>query len=127
MSIAVLCESRYPYICGPGPSGVGFYDVMSAASDDTGAWPMGVLPLPPSLRYRWIIRLNFNVQEEIIMSNTSFRLMEYHQRLDSQLRSELRRRLPDMLRIQKLKKLKLAVKDRLSRLALGVTRKRTMA
>ncbi len=61
------------------------------------------------------------------MSNASFRLMEYHQRLDTQLRIELRRRLPDMLRIQKLKKLKLAVKDRLSRLALGIVRKRTIA
>lgn len=59
------------------------------------------------------------------MSHTSYRLMEYHQRLDSQLRDELRRRLPDMLRIQKLKKLKLVVKDRLSRLAQGMTRKRS--
>lgn len=53
------------------------------------------------------------------MSNTSYRLMEYHQRLDGQLRAELRRRLPDMLRIQKLKKLKLVVKDKLLGLSLG--------
>lgn len=57
------------------------------------------------------------------MSHTSYRLMEYHQRLDNQLRDELRRLLPDMPRIQRLKKLKLVVKDRLSRLALGVARK----
>jgi uncharacterized protein len=53
------------------------------------------------------------------MSPKSFRLMEYHQRLDQQLRSELHRRWPDMLRIQKLKKLKLVVKDQLSKLAGG--------
>jgi uncharacterized protein len=53
------------------------------------------------------------------MSKISYRLMEYHQRLDAQLRSELNRRLPDMIRIQKLKKLKLAVKDKLSRLSKG--------
>jgi uncharacterized protein len=73
--------------------------------------------------HRWNIRLNLIVQEENVMSHTSYRLMEYHQRLDTQLREELRRRLPDVLRIQKLKKLKLVVKDRLSRLAQGMTRK----
>jgi hypothetical protein len=40
-------------------------------------------------------------------------LLEIHQRLDEQLRRELRRRWPDPLRIVQLKKLKLRVKDRL--------------
>lgn len=48
------------------------------------------------------------------MTFPSFRLMQYHQRLDFQLRVERARRWPDIFRIQKLKRLKLAVKDRLS-------------
>ncbi len=51
------------------------------------------------------------------MSPKSFRLMLYHQRIDTQLRAEISRRWPDMLRIQKLKKLKLKVKDQLLNLA----------
>lgn len=42
-----------------------------------------------------------------------FRLLEMHQRLDEDLRRELRRRSPDPFRIVQLKKLKLRVKDRL--------------
>jgi uncharacterized protein len=42
-----------------------------------------------------------------------FRLLEIHQRLDEQLRQELRRGWPDPLKIVQLKKLKLRVKDRL--------------
>ncbi len=57
------------------------------------------------------------------MSDHDFRLLQYHQRLDGELRSELRRSWPSFDRIQKLKKLKLVVKDRLNRLALK-TRKR---
>nr|WP_315458873.1 DUF465 domain-containing protein [uncultured Sphingorhabdus sp.] len=41
--------------------------------------------------------------------------MQYHQKLDTQLRAELARRWPDVFRIQKLKRLKLVVKDRLQR------------
>ncbi len=40
--------------------------------------------------------------------------MQYHQKLDSELCSERAQRWPDIFRIQKLKRLKLAVKDRLS-------------
>jgi uncharacterized protein len=47
------------------------------------------------------------------MTFTSFRLMQFHQKLDHELRAELKMRWPDLLRIQKLKRLKLAVKDRL--------------
>ncbi len=39
--------------------------------------------------------------------------MQYHQKIDQELRAEIARRWPDIFRIQKLKRLKLAVKDRL--------------
>ena len=51
--------------------------------------------------------------EDDIMTISSFRLMQYHQRIDRELRAEIARRWPDGFRIQKLKRLKLAVKDRL--------------
>jgi hypothetical protein len=47
------------------------------------------------------------------MTFSSFRLLQYHQKIDRELRAEMNRRWPDMFRIQKLKRLKLAVKDRL--------------
>ncbi len=50
------------------------------------------------------------------MSDRTFRLMQYHQKLDAELRSELRRNWPRFARIQRLKKLKLAVKDRMQRM-----------
>jgi uncharacterized protein len=57
------------------------------------------------------------VQEDKLMTFSSFRLMQYHQKLDSELRAERARRWPDVFRIQKLKRLKLAVKDRLAKSA----------
>ncbi|TMJ11942.1 MAG: DUF465 domain-containing protein [Alphaproteobacteria bacterium] len=42
-----------------------------------------------------------------------YRLTVVHRRLDDEIRRELRRRLPDSFRLLRLKKLKLAVKDRL--------------
>ena len=75
---------------------------------------------PPQLPTRALVHpIEFNIHEELPMSPKSFRLMQYHQRIDTQLRAEINRRWPDMLRIQKLKKIKLAVKDRLSRIALS--------
>jgi uncharacterized protein len=50
------------------------------------------------------------------MSERVFRLLERHQRLDMALRSEQSRRWPDFARLQQIKRLKLAVKDRLSAL-----------
>jgi uncharacterized protein len=47
------------------------------------------------------------------MTLSSFRLMQFHQKLDRELRAELKMRWPDLFRIQKLKRLKLVVKDRL--------------
>lgn len=53
------------------------------------------------------------------MSMSVFRLMQLHQRLDEKIGQERRNRLPDLFQIQRLKKMKLAVKDRLHRLGLG--------
>lgn len=50
------------------------------------------------------------------MSDRVFRLMERHQKLDEALRLAQRRRLADPFEILRLKKLKLAIKDRLARL-----------
>ncbi|OYY68622.1 MAG: hypothetical protein B7Y00_04085 [Sphingomonadales bacterium 17-56-6] len=47
------------------------------------------------------------------MTFSSFRLMQYHQKIDRELRAEIARRWPNAFRIQKLKRLKLAIKDRL--------------
>ena len=51
------------------------------------------------------------------MTTRMFLLMERHAKLDQALRHEQRRRFPDVFRMQQLKKLKLAVKDRLHRLS----------
>lgn len=50
------------------------------------------------------------------MSERTFRLMEYHQKLDDELRTEMRRSWPSFTRIQRLKRMKLAVKDKLQAL-----------
>ncbi|WP_353206876.1 YdcH family protein [Sphingorhabdus sp.] len=54
------------------------------------------------------------------MTISSFRLMQYYQRIDRELRAEIARRWPDGFRIQKLKRLKLAVKDRLQNYARAI-------
>jgi hypothetical protein len=46
-----------------------------------------------------------------------FLLLERHAKIDDALRQEQRRRVPDLFRTQQLKKLKLAIKDRLHRLS----------
>lgn len=51
------------------------------------------------------------------MSWRAFRLHELHGRIDETLRAELRRALPNPFEIMRLKKLKLSIKDRLSKLA----------
>lgn len=51
------------------------------------------------------------------MSDRIFRLLERHQRLDDALRMAQRRRWVDPFEIARLKKLKLALKDRLARMA----------
>ncbi|MBD3729109.1 MAG: YdcH family protein [Sphingomonadales bacterium] len=51
------------------------------------------------------------------MSERKYRLMERHQKLDEMLRRAQSHRFADPFEIARLKKLKLAVKDRLARLA----------
>ena len=51
------------------------------------------------------------------MTDTAYRLLESHQRLDALLRRAQRKRFADPLEIARLKRLKLAIKDRLARLA----------
>lgn len=51
------------------------------------------------------------------MSEPIFRLMERHQRLDSALRRAQERRFADPAEIARLKKLKLAIKDRIARVS----------
>lgn len=50
------------------------------------------------------------------MSDRYFRLLERHQKLDERLRNLQRRRFADPFELARLKKLKLAIKDRLARL-----------
>lgn len=50
------------------------------------------------------------------MSSTAYRLTHIHRRLDEAITRELSRRLPDSLKLLRLKKLRLAVKDRLATL-----------
>lgn len=50
------------------------------------------------------------------MNPIIYRLAGVHRRLEQEIRRELKRRLPDGLRLARLKKLKLAVKDRLHHL-----------
>lgn len=51
------------------------------------------------------------------MSDRLFLLLERHQKLDDALRRAQRRRWIDPFEVARLKKLKLALKDRLARLA----------
>ena len=55
------------------------------------------------------------------MSKYIFRLMNRHQQIDAALRHEQARRLPDFAKLQRLKKLKLAIKDRLATMTMGRT------
>lgn len=50
------------------------------------------------------------------MNWRSFRLSELHRRVDDALRSEQRRKFPNPFEVMRLKKLKLAIKDRLAAL-----------
>ncbi|MBN8483999.1 MAG: YdcH family protein [Sphingomonadaceae bacterium] len=58
------------------------------------------------------------------MSDRVFRLLERHQKLDEALRRLQAKRWPDPFEIARLKKLKLAIKDRLARLARRPARSR---
>ena len=53
------------------------------------------------------------------MSSSAYRLTQTHRSLDDAITQEMRRRLPDSLTLLRLKKRRLAVKDRLARLMRG--------
>jgi len=53
------------------------------------------------------------------MSQHIFRLLDRHQKLDTALRVEQKQRWPNFTRLQRLKRLKLAVKDKLNQMARG--------
>jgi hypothetical protein len=50
------------------------------------------------------------------MSSATYRLTHIHRRLDEAIAGEASRRAPDSLKLLRLKKLRLAVKDRLATL-----------
>ena len=50
------------------------------------------------------------------MNAFAYRLTVIHRKLDDEIGRELKRRFPDTMRLLRLKKLRLAVKDRLFRL-----------
>ncbi len=50
------------------------------------------------------------------MSSSTYRLTQTRRRLDDAISSEMSRRHPDSLRLLRLKKLRLLVKDRLAKL-----------
>ena len=58
------------------------------------------------------------------MSDMTFRLLERHQKLDARLRLLQGLRWPDPSELARLKKLKLAIKDRLTRLTVKPARQR---
>jgi uncharacterized protein len=60
-----------------------------------------------------------NLNEECMMTDTAYRLLTAHRRIDDAIQAEQSHRLPDPWRLQRLKKLKLATKDRLLRMAQG--------
>jgi hypothetical protein len=60
--------------------------------------------------------MDLHIRTEWHMSHYIFRLLSRHQQLDDALRSEQKRPWPDFARLQRLKRMKLAVKDRLSAL-----------
>lgn len=49
------------------------------------------------------------------MNAVMYRLTRTHRKLDDEIRRETRRRLPDTIKLLRLKKVKLVVKDRLFR------------
>lgn len=52
------------------------------------------------------------------MTMSQFHWSMVHRRLDDEIRQELKRRMPDTIRLLRLKKLRLAIKDRLYRISL---------
>lgn len=90
---------------------------MSAASDVSGARVVRSLFPPNTLCPASEHPIGQSLfKRRKLMSERTFRLMEYHQKLDDELRAEMRRSWPSFTRIQRLKRMKLAVKDKLQAL-----------
>ncbi len=53
------------------------------------------------------------------MNDRFFHLLSRHQRLDEALRAEQRRMLPDVSRLQQLRRMRQRIKDRLARIMGG--------
>lgn len=49
------------------------------------------------------------------MNAVMYRLTRIHRRLDDEIRREMKRRIPDTIKLLRMKKVKLAIKDRLFR------------
>jgi len=72
---------------------------------------------PASQRSRSII-----IDWKEAMNALIYRLTVIHRKLDDEIRRELKRRFPDSIRLLRLKKLRLAIKDRLHSRQLSVGR-----
>lgn len=59
------------------------------------------------------------------MKSFNYRLTSAHSRLDTEISREQRRRVPDFWRLLRLKKLRLAIKDRMHRFTLARQRGRS--
>lgn len=58
------------------------------------------------------------------MNALIYRLTLVHRKLDDEIRRELKRRFPDSIRLLRLKKLRLAIKDRMHSMMIGRERGR---
>jgi uncharacterized protein YdcH (DUF465 family) len=63
--------------------------------------------------------------ERVTMTFRAFMLLVRHKQIDDMIKAEQSRRWHDVQRLQKLKKLKLSIKDRLHRMAISQGRRRT--
>lgn len=61
----------------------------------------------------------YSINRRVPMNPVLYRLMRTHARIDAEVRREHKRRFPDSFRLLRLKKVKLAVKDRIHRLLQG--------
>lgn len=57
-----------------------------------------------------------NIERREAMNSVTYRLALAHRKLDAEISREQKRRIPDSWRLLRLKKLRLAIKDRLHRL-----------
>lgn len=58
------------------------------------------------------------------MNALIYRMTLVHRKLDDEIRRELKRRFPDSIRLLRLKKLRLAIKDRMHSMMIGRRRGR---